>query len=134
MRRSDSWVPAAAAAIVGLIAYMVWTFANAFGLDFRTGASVLGRLTALAVVLAVCWRFGEDFELLHLGNAWPVLLALFWACWWPALDYWAASEHPTFFEPEDVGVWWSAWYSKFSGAILLIAGGYGIKKLMQRSY
>lgn len=134
MRRNDSWAPAAAAGLVGLIAFTVWTFATTFGLDLRTGAAVFGRLTALAVAVCVCWKFGDDFDLLHLSVAWPVLLGLFWACWWPALDFWAASEYPAFLQREDLGTWWSAWYTKFGGLVILIAGGYGIKKLMQPSY
>ena len=114
-----------------VVAYCVWKFSQFFGLDFATGGAVCVRLFLLAVATAACWKASESMDELRLGNIWPVLLALLWVCWWPALNYYAAKDSVILFEYEDGGVWWSAWYTKW-GVGLGIAGlGYSVEKWLE---
>lgn len=110
----------------------VWWFSDTFNLDMSTGAQVLGMHAILAVMAWVSWRFGE-YSLFSFSNAWPVLLGLLWMAWWPALNHWAVASYPAFYNPDDISVWWAAWYTKFAGLVLLIAGGYGAKSRMPSS-
>jgi hypothetical protein len=124
----DSWIAVAIVLVIAVCALAVWQFSTTFGLDMRTGASVLVGLVLLAVATGICWKFGDDFPLpVDLATVWPILLGLLWVCWWPALDYWAAQQYPSFFQSDVVDVWWSAWYTKLGGLIALIGGGFGLK-------
>ncbi|MFL9999238.1 hypothetical protein PQR34_45035 [Paraburkholderia sediminicola] len=116
--------------IGGGIAFAVWQFSTLFGLDMSTGGSVMGRLVGVAVLAILSWKFGDDFDVVRLGNIWPILLGLAWASWWPGLDYWAAHAEPHFsLSDEDVTVWWNAWYTEFGVLAAFIGGGYLIKKM-----
>lgn len=127
----DSWILLVIGAIVAAIAFVVWQFATFFGLDMSTGGAVFARLVALVVITGVSWKFGEAFSPIHLRNIWPILVALLWCCWWPALDFWASQQHPSFFNPEEVSVWWAAWYTKLGVLVVIIGAGYIGKKLFQ---
>lgn len=132
--RNTNWIPIAAIAVAALGAYVVWQFSTTFGLDMSTGASVFGRLIALAITAGICWKFGDDFPLLHLENTWPVFLGLLWVCWWPALNFWATKDYPSFYQPDDAIVWWSAWYTKLAGLLVFTGGGFGLRAALQRDY
>jgi len=116
-------------AIVGILAFVVWKFSSFFGFDMSTGGAVLIRLVCLAVLIGLCWKFGDDFEPIRLGNTWPILLAVLWFCWWPALDYWASQQRPAFFTQEEVNIWWAAWYTKAGGFFGITGLGFLAKKL-----
>lgn len=116
-------------ALAGVVALIVWKFSTTFGLDFATGASVLTRLVIWAVTLAGAWWLGRESGMFGPGLVLPVALALLWVCGWPALDYWATQEYPSFYQPGDVSVWYDAWYTKAGGAVVALAGGYGLKAL-----
>ena len=130
----DSWILLVIGAIVSAIAFVVWQFSTFFGLDISTGGAVFGRLVALVVVAGATWKFGEDFDPIQLGNTWPILLALLWCCWWPALDFWASQQRPSFFSPEEVSIWWAAWYTKWSVFAAILGVGYTGKKFLQPAY
>jgi hypothetical protein len=73
--------------------------------------------------------FGENIEPLNLGNVWPVLLALLWRSWWPALDWWAGKRPaasgpwlPLIREP----VWWAEWHGKWGILVAILVIGYGL--------
>jgi hypothetical protein len=96
-----------------------------------------GRLVVLVVVAWMAWmswKFGDDFDPVRLGNIWPVLLALLWWCLWPALDFLAVQERPSFFNPDDVSIWWATWYTKWGGVAAILGFGYLGKKLFQNDY
>ena len=130
----DSWIFLVIGAIVAAIAFVVWQFSTFFGLDISTGGAVFGRLVALVVVTGAAWKFGEDFDQIRLGNIWPILLALLWCCWWPALDFWAIQQRPSFFNPEEVSIWWAAWYTKWGVFAAILGAGYTGKKIFQNDY
>ena len=130
----DSWIFLVIGAIVAAIAFVVWQFSTFFGFDITTGGTVFGRLVALVVLTGVAWKFGEDFDPVQLGNIWPILLALLWCCWWPALDFWASQQRPSFFNTEEVSIWWAAWYTKWGVFIAILGAGYTGKKLLQYDY
>lgn len=131
-RSNDTqWIPYAALGAIALGAYVVWQFSELARLDMNTGAAVLSGFLVVSLATAFCWKFGDDFPVLRLGNVWPVLLGALWMCWWPALDFWATKAYPDFYRPSSV-VWWSAWYTKLGGLLLLIGGGYGLKAVFRR--
>jgi hypothetical protein len=118
-------------AVAALCALGIWRFSQAFGLDMSTGFSVVVRLLAVAVAagLALYASSSYSFDMFRLGNTWPILLAMLWVAWWPALDYWAAQEVPTFLR-DTTSVWWDAWYTKAGGIICIVGLGYLIKKML----
>jgi hypothetical protein len=130
-RSDDSWILLVAILVFGGIAFAVWQFSTLFGLDMSTGASVMFRLMLVAALAAGSWKFGDDVDLIRLGNVWPVLLGLVWVAWWPALDYWAAhAGYRLSLSDEDVTVWWNAWYTEFGVLVAIIGGGFLTKKLV----
>lgn len=132
--RNNDWILISAIAAVALAAYVVWQFSTTFGLDMNTGGAVFLRLVALTIAAGVCWKFGDDFTFLHLRSTWPVFLGLFWISWWPALNYWATKDYPSFYQPNDAVTWWSTWYTKFGGLLVLTGGGFGLKVAFRRDY
>ncbi len=124
----DSWIVWVVIAILGVGAYVVWQFSTFFGLDINTGGSVLLRMVGLAGLIAGSWKLGDDIDLFRLGNVWPILLGLLWGCWWPALDYWAAQQMPSFLQ-EEATVWWDAWYTQWGVLVAIIGVGYLIRKI-----
>ena len=129
-RSDDSWILLAIGGVVAVVAYIVWQFSTFLGLDMSSGASVFGRLVALVILAGVSWKFGDDFEPIRPGNIWPILLALLWSCWWPALDFWASKQFPSFFNSDEVSIWWDAWYTKWSVFAAIIGLGYLVKKML----
>lgn len=127
----SSWIILVFGAIVAAVAIIVWKFSTSFGLDISTGGTVFGRLVALVVVAWVSWKFGDDFDPVRPGNIWPILLALLWSCWWPALDFWEGQQRPIFLSPDEVSIWWATWYTKWGGFAAILGFGYLGKKLFQ---
>jgi hypothetical protein len=128
-RSDDSWIILVIGSVVAIAAYIVWQFSTFFGLDMSSGGAVFLRLVLLVVLAGLCWKFGDDFEL--MGMIWPILLALLWSCWWPALDFWASKEISMVFRHEDAPIiWWDAWYTKWGIFGSIIGLGYLIKKMM----
>lgn len=121
-------------AIVVAIVFLVRLFATSFGLDASASVEVIVRHAALFVISGAAWKFGEDFDPIHPKNTWPILLALFWCCWWPALDYWASQQLPSFFKHEEISIWWAAWYTKWGFFAAIVGAGYAGKKLFQHDY
>ncbi|HDR9202753.1 TPA: hypothetical protein QDB48_004108 [Burkholderia vietnamiensis] len=116
--------------IGGGIAFAVWKFSTACGLDIATGASVMMRLAIPIALGAAALKFCDYYDMFSFGNVWPVLLGLVWFAWWPALDYWAAHAEGSFsLYDESVTVWWNAWYTEFGVLAALVGGGYFVKKL-----
>ncbi|HMW86491.1 MULTISPECIES: hypothetical protein [Betaproteobacteria] len=131
-RSDDSWVGVVILVLAGLCAYGVWQFSNTFGLDMATGFSVIGRLVVFAVLAGAALYSSNSYswDMFRLGNTWPLLLGVFWVCWWPALDFWAAKEIPSFMNPESASVWWDAWYTKWGGLVGIVGIGYLVKKML----
>lgn len=111
--KSDDGALVFAGCATAAIAMGVWGFSNALGLDISTGASVCMRLFLVTAAVFVSWKWGDDFDIFSLGNVWPIFLALFWSCWWPALDFWAIKALPPFYSDDSVSIWWAAWYTKW---------------------
>lgn len=126
----------------GFFLFLIWKFSGLFGLDFHTGLAVFLRLLVWTLLLAASWWFGDvqDIEQVRLGNTWPILLATFSVCWWPALKYWSMPFHmPTnFFGEQDFRleglyphsdpVWWATWYTRYGVFFGCLGLGYLIKK------
>jgi len=126
----DSWILFVVG--VALLAFITWKFSAYLGLDMATGGLVLARLAVLVVVTGLCWKLADDYPPLGPRAVWPLLLALLWLCWWPALDFWAAKDLPPALFHEETPPWWAAWYTKW-GVLLGIAGlGYVLKKVFGR--
>ncbi len=136
--RDNSWVGIASILVAGLCAYGVWQFSNTFGLDMATSFSVIWRLVIFAVLVgaALYSSNSHSSDIFKLGNTWPLLLGFFWICWWPALNFWAANEIPSFIDrglagiPDSASVWWDAWYTKWGGFFGIVVIGYIVKKML----
>lgn len=116
-------------AVFGVLAFTAWKISTTFGLDITTGWAVLVRLLGFIALTVLCWKLGQEFEPLQLGNIWPILLGVLWFCGWPALDYWASQQGPAFFSQEEVSIWWDAWYAKVGGLFGLPSLGYLAREL-----
>lgn len=101
----------------------VWMFSQFFGFDAPTSFSVVSRLLLLAGATFGCWYVGDDAPFLHLRKSWPLLVASFAVCWWPALDVWANHQYPRLWATDQVELWWNAWYTKL-GVVLAGLIGY----------
>lgn len=123
-----------AIAAVGGLAFIVWQFSTFFGLDMPSGGAVFLRLLILVGLVAASWKFGDDYELIGLGNVWPILLAGLWCSWWPGLDYWASQQRPAFFGSDVATIWWAAWYTKWFGFVGIIGLGYLGRRALQNDY
>ncbi len=144
-RRGDnSWIMVVIGAVVALFAYLVWQFSTLFGLDMGTGVTVFFRLLMLVAIVGAAWWFSNGYDIIRLGNIWPIVLALFWVCWWPALDYWSTGTGLRFSAPaygraspgpiSVDAVWWAAWYTKWGILVAILGLGYLWKKVFQSDY
>jgi hypothetical protein len=124
----DSWIILVIGGVVAIAAYVIWQFSTFFNLDISSGASVFGRLIGWVVLAGASWKFGDDIEQIRPGAIWPILLASFWACWWPALAHWASQVFP--FSSEVEAIWWNAWYFKWGVFVAILGLGYLIKKII----
>ena len=131
-RNDDSWIGVVILLFSALSVYCVWKFSNTFGLDMTASFSVVGRLAIFTVLTGVSIYSSGHYTwyVFRFGNTWPILLGIFWICWWPALDYWAINGVPSFVESELTNIWWDAWYSKLGGFVGLVGSGYLAKKLL----
>lgn len=111
----------------GLIAGLVWKFSTAVNLDLKTGGAVLLNLLVWMAFFIASWKWGDDYGPFSLRSLWPLFLGFFWACWFPALDYWALQGLPEWVLGEEHTPWWAKWYTKGGGFLLLAGGGYFIK-------
>ncbi len=116
-------------AIAAFIGFICWKFSQAMGLDIETGAKLFLGLIVVGGITTALLYFG-------LFNAfWPVVLAVLWLFFWPALDYWSTEKVPYFaLNPHIEKAWWAAWYTKAGGLIILLGGGYLYKHLFESRY
>ncbi|MDG5823618.1 hypothetical protein MRX58_08695 [Xylella fastidiosa subsp. pauca] len=94
------------------------------GEAFLLGAIIVAALFILFIVSLI---FGGDREIIHIRKIWPILLALAWACFWPALNYWSSQ---TLFGRFDTP-WWATWYTKGGVLFAIIGLGYLINKIFE---
>ncbi|MGG6898840.1 hypothetical protein [Rhizobium sp. BR 315] len=145
-RSDDSWIFLVAAGIVGSIAFVVWKFSVLFGLDVSTGAAVFFRLVLLGIAFGGAWWLGNTYDEINIGGLWPIVFALVWACWWPALNFWASAgvampaTHLFDFDQSTsmpaLGtetLWWAAWYTKWGVFVAIIGIGYWVKDALQKN-
>lgn len=127
-RNDGDWIGWAILIAVAIVAYIIWQFSVFFGLDMSTGWTVFVNLAAWGLLVGALVMFGEEYFFpIRFGNIWPVLLALLWMCWWPALDHWASKQAPSFMSIESAAIWWRTWYTKGGVLVAIIGVGYAIK-------
>lgn len=126
MYRTDSHADWTLAAVVA-VAFLVLAFSRALGVNFDTGAQVLGYATiylglaGLALYAGLPWRWVV-----------PALLAGLWMAFWPALDYATTTDferqlgHRIFGTP-----WYGSWMFKLAG-LLGAAAIYAFAVLLKR--
>ena len=125
-----------------LFVLWIWKISGQVNLDFDTILKVFIRLILVIVVLIASWWASNqlDIDKIRLGNTWPLFLAAFWWCLWPALDYWSLPFHvPTnvlsyqdFEEHTSLHPdWRGAWYTKWGIFFGLIGLGYFAKKIFR---
>ncbi|RWA37726.1 hypothetical protein XfCFBP8078_05675 [Xylella fastidiosa subsp. multiplex] len=105
----------------------IWGFSTLLGLDTDIGAPVFLRLLIVIGLFFVSLIFGRDWEIIHFRKIWPILLALAWTCFWPALNYWSSQ---TLFGHFDTP-WWATWYTKGGVLFAIIGLGYLINKIFE---
>ena len=119
---------------VGFVAAMfaaLWLFST-LGLGMYAGVMVLGGMALVLGLALLAWRFGAATPFTRLSVVWPLLLALLWICWWPALDYWAVKELPSFARTGHALPWWDTSAAKWGGALLMLGLGCGTRLLLGR--
>jgi hypothetical protein len=117
-------------ATVALVAMTVAGLSGAFGTDFSTGWQIVKRFVVVAAVTVVCLKFGDDIELIHIKNAWPVLLMFFVGCFWPVVHHRAELLYLTTYIQEGATVWWDSWYAKCAVIAGIPAAGYSMQCLI----
>lgn len=103
-----------AVVIIGFL--IISKFSAALGLPSSAGGPTLLMLLLWVVSLVACLAYLRDWH-----RYWsPVLFALFWAAWWPAIDVWALGGLPEQFRNMDSfeTPWWATGYSKWGGLLL----------------
>lgn len=113
---------------VALSALVAWMLSATSGLNVPASGAVLARLVTLVVVTGLCWMLGGASPLIGLRSLSPILYALLWWCWWPALDLWTSKELFVLFHYEDISVWRGAWYTKWGGFAFVYFAGVMLKK------
>jgi len=110
--------------IVAVAAGLIWKFSQAFNLDFETASTVIMRLVGTLVVIFFVSRV-MPFSMIY-----PLALGALWVAFFPALDYWAASDYTSFgFGRYGELPWWAEWYTKAGVLISLVGLPYLIKKI-----
>lgn len=126
------------------VAVFVCACGAAMGLDLSTALKVIAGLGVTALLARASQKYGTA-SLLSFGKVWPVLLGLVWISTWPAFDAWAANfdywtaNSVSFAAFADDGgsshlPWWDAWYTQMLGLAVVVAGGYGVQKLLRTRY
>lgn len=118
--------------VVALIGFsIVVYFSKTFNLVLQTSLQVIINLIFLSVAIFCSLKFGDEFPFIKFGKIWPIFLGWLWVCFWPALEYWAHIGMPTFYDPTLwKTVWWNEWYGRWGVLLGLVAGGYGVKYLL----
>ncbi|HHW4675291.1 MAG TPA: hypothetical protein ACQGQW_08935 [Xylella fastidiosa subsp. pauca] len=93
-------------------------------MDTQSGRKVL-LFFFLVIILSIALFFLDGWETIF--STWPILLALAWACFWPALNYWSSQ---TLFGRFDTP-WWATWYTKGGVLFAIIGLGYLINKIFE---
>ncbi|WP_066338963.1 hypothetical protein [Azohydromonas lata] len=120
-------------AVVVAAAFGIYQLASTLGLDFKTMLGVL-LLSATVVALAgLCVYFGRDAEFVHISETWPLLLALEYMAWWPAMNVWAAGPLSAYMPDFYPVVWWNAWYTR-AGVLAVCIGAWFLLRHRRTSY
>jgi hypothetical protein len=77
----------------------------------------------ILVVSAVCLTRSFRNSRVLVDN-WPFVLALLWACTWPALEFMGRTPSP--FDSLEATLWWADWYTRWGGFAGIIGIGYGL--------
>lgn len=85
-RSQETLVIVVVAAI--LCAMGVKACASALGLPWLTMLQIMVSTLTVIGLAFMSARFGGDWPYFRLSVAWPALVGLFIAAWWPALDAW----------------------------------------------
>jgi hypothetical protein len=103
---------------IAVLAVVAWHFLT----HMSVGMEVSLRLFSLVVSVAYLTYSFRNSRI--LADNWPLLLALLWACLWPALEFWGRT--PTPFDPNEATLWWAAWYTRWGGFVGIIGLGYAL--------
>lgn len=120
------------AAAVGAVAWVVWSFSEALGLDMATWGRVFAGLVLAAGFMAAAW-WTSGFGILGFRGSWPIGLGFVWMAFWPALNVWGALT-PAFMGIDPELAWWAAWYSKGLALMVLVGGGWWLNSLLDDRY
>ncbi|WP_124633946.1 hypothetical protein [Burkholderia cenocepacia] len=123
-----------------VVVSLVARFSSILDLDFDVTLSMFFRFVMLACSIGVAWWACNQLNVDGVKCIAPVALALFWGCWWPALDFWAgqseagmsAMAYAPLSAADSTSVWWDSWYVKGGGLVGLSGVGYLLGWLCQR--
>lgn len=115
--------------ISGAILLASFNFSRSYGLDFSTGASIIGWCS-FALIIAIWSLASPILGFFSFRLAWPLCLCIVWYSLWPALAIWGA-EGPAIpveyigFGMEQSLKWWAEWYTRWAVLIGILLVGYG---------
>lgn len=115
--REATWI----VVIVGLVVLgFVKYVADLLNLPFWTATQCLASSVGVLLLAGASMTWFDDFAFARFTNVAPLLVALLWAAWWPALDAWdtvwsAASPLDYTNAPFVVrgGAWWASEWTKW---------------------
>ncbi|MDD0942074.1 hypothetical protein [Xylella fastidiosa] len=120
---SGAWVILLIVAII----IVIFGFSKLLGLDPQSGGILLLGLIIVGALSIALIYFFDGLEGIFL--TWPILLALVWEFFFPALKYWSSQ---TFFGLLDPP-WWTTWYANIGIFFGIIGLGYLINKIFKDS-
>jgi hypothetical protein len=103
---------------IAALAFVAWHFLT----HMNAGMESFLRLFSLVVSAAYLAHSFRNSAV--LVDNWPLLLALLWACLWPALEFWGRTPWP--FDSNEATLWWADWYTRWGGFVGIIGLGYAL--------
>jgi hypothetical protein len=117
---------------VASAAFLACKFSVYFRLSRDVAGVVFSWMAVLAVLTRLCSTLKGDFPRLRPRKIWPILLALLWMCWWPALDFWAGQSMAPSPGHAPVLPWWATGYAKWGGLAGILTLGHLARKTFGR--
>ncbi|MQQ99074.1 hypothetical protein [Glaciimonas soli] len=126
---NNSFVKVVIACVAAFMFFSVWQFSSWFGIDMPTGGEIIIGWIVTTVLAGAILRFGNKYKQIRFKKTWPIILALFWLFFWPALNFWSSKAGPGSVMSHDSSLeltslntqWFSTWYTKLGGLVIIAA-------------
>lgn len=111
----------------GLVAFLIWKFSEALGIDMKAGSTLFMGLVAALVLLGIGWWQQSSYSgICSVRGMLPLALWVVWLSAGPALQQWG-SIGPMFAGMTDETrpvEWWANGYTRWGVGLLILFGGY----------